>query len=54
MREERENENGRAFSGPNEGGKKEKFLWAEKGKWVNDPRQSKVVRKKKGEEDLAT
>lgn len=37
LREGRENEKGMAHSGPNEGGKKDKFSWAEKGKWVNDP-----------------
>lgn len=47
MREGWANEKGRAYSGPNEGGKKNRLSWAEKEKWVNDPGPSKVAGKKK-------
>lgn len=38
---------GRVNSRPKGGGKKERFSWAEKGKWVNDPGPSKVVGRKR-------
>lgn len=46
MRGGQENENGRVLSASKEGGIKDKFSWAERGKWVYNPGLSKVVGKK--------